>query len=218
LDCQLSAILIPGLEPPGISSYLFSIRWSQLGHRRVPSVWGLALSFTDLKERLPLAKTRSAQVMSRLSMLNSPLLLGFDQFERSLERVAKASTDGYPPYNIERVDENRLRITLAVAGFAMERLEIVQEANQLTVRGDSSDASDEERVFLHRGIASRAFRRSFVIAEGIEIDGAILDNGMLHIDLIRPTPSKTVRTIEIKSASGRNTGKKKPQTIDINAD
>lgn len=159
--------------------------------------------------------------MSRLSLLNSPLLLGFDQFERTLERVAKASTEGYPPYNIERIGEDRLRITLAVAGIPMERLEVRHEANQLTVFGRTAeesghDDSGPEHVFLHRGIAARAFQRSFVIAEGIEIDGAELDNGLLHINLVRPTPRRTVRTIEIKSAPNGKSGVKKPQNININ--
>ena len=122
--------------------------------------------------------------MSRLSMFNSPLLLGFDHFERALDRVSKISSDGYPPYNIEQLGENALRITLAVAGFTMEDLSITVEDNQLVVRGKQAD--DTERVYLHRGIAARQFQRSFVLAEGIEVSGARLDNGLLHIDLSRP--------------------------------
>ncbi len=159
--------------------------------------------------------------MARLTLLNSPLMLGFDQFEQTLQRVAKTSSDGYPPYNIERIGEDRLQITLAVAGIPMERLEIRLEANQLTVHGRIGDEvengnSGAERVFLHRGIAARAFQRSFVIAEGIEIEGAVLDNGLLHIDLMRPIPRQTVRTIKIKSASDGRAGAKKPQNININ--
>lgn len=138
--------------------------------------------------------------MSRLSLFNSPLLLGFDHFERALDRVSKASSDGYPPYNIEQLGENALRITLAVAGFAKNDLTITIEDNQLVVRGKQSD--DTERVYLHRGIAARQFQRSFVLAEGIEVRGAQLDNGLLHIDLVRPEVESRVRTIEIQGGSG----------------
>jgi HSP20 family molecular chaperone IbpA len=139
--------------------------------------------------------------MSRLSLFNSPLLLGFDHFERVLDRVSKASSDGYPPYNIEQLGENALRITLAVAGFAINDLTITIEDNQLVVRGKQSD--DTERVYLHRGIAGRQFQRSFVLAEGIEVRGAQLDNGLLHIDLDRPEVESRVRTIEIQGGSGK---------------
>ena len=138
--------------------------------------------------------------MSRLSLLNNPLLLGFDQFERTLERVSKASAEGYPPYNIERLGEAGLRITLAVAGFSMDDLEVLLEDNQLTVRGKREE-DEAGRVFLHRGIAARQFQRSFVLAEGIEITGAVLDNGLLSIDLVRPVPQRNVRSIEITSSS-----------------
>jgi HSP20 family molecular chaperone IbpA len=139
--------------------------------------------------------------MARLSLFNSPLLLGFDHFERALDRVSKVSSDGYPPYNIEQVSENALRITLAVAGFAMSELSLTVEDNQLVVRGKQSD--DENRVFLHRGIAARQFQRSFVLAEGIEVRGAWLDNGLLHVDLTRPEPETRVRTIEIKDGAAK---------------
>jgi HSP20 family molecular chaperone IbpA len=135
--------------------------------------------------------------MSRLSLFNSPLLLGFDHFERALDRVSKISSDGYPPYNIEQLGENELRITLAVAGFAMSDLGITVEDNQLVVRGKQVD--DAQRVYLYRGIAARQFQRSFVLAEGIEVNGAWLDNGLLHIDLVRPEVETKVRTVEIKS-------------------
>jgi HSP20 family molecular chaperone IbpA len=138
--------------------------------------------------------------MARLSLFSSPLLLGFDHFERALDRVSKVSSDGYPPYNIEQLDENLLRITLAVAGFAMSDLKLTVEDNQLVVRGKQTD--DDNRVYLHRGIAARQFQRSFVLAEGIEVRGAWLDNGLLHIDLMRPTVEARVRTIEIKDAAG----------------
>lgn len=148
--------------------------------------------------------------MTRMSLFNSPLLLGFDQFERTLERVAKASAEGYPPYDIEQIGETGLRITLAVAGFTRDELEVVTEDNQLIVRGRQVD--DKERVFLHRGIAARQFQRSFVLADGIEIAGAALDNGLLKIDLARPVPQKTVRSIQI-SAPGN--GAAPGETIDV---
>lgn len=137
--------------------------------------------------------------MSRLSLFNSPLLLGFDHFERALDRVSKVSSDGYPPYNIEQLSDNALRITLAVAGFQMGDLSITIEDNQLVIRGKQTD--DTQRVYLHRGIAARQFQRSFVLAEGIEVSSAWLDNGLLHIDLVRPTVESRVRTIEIKNGS-----------------
>ncbi|MCZ6603738.1 MAG: Hsp20 family protein, partial [Alphaproteobacteria bacterium] len=141
---------------------------------------------------------------------------GFEQFERTLERVAKASTDGYPPYNIERIGEDGIRITLAVAGFSMDQLEVLHEGSQLTVRGrnEEEDGDGESRVFLHRGIAARQFQRSFVLAEGIDVAGAMLDNGLLHVNLVRPTPQQTVRTIEIKTR--RKAGRADSgQTIDV---
>src|SRR5258708_3014098 len=138
--------------------------------------------------------------MARLSLFNSPLLLGFDHFERALDRVSKVSSDGYPPYNIEQVSDSALRITLAVAGFAMSELSLTIEDNQLVVRGKQSD--DENRIYLHRGIAARQFQRSFVLAEGIEVRGAWLDNGLLHVDLVRPNIEPRVRTIPIQGGDG----------------
>ena len=137
--------------------------------------------------------------MSRLTLFNSPLLLGFDHFERALDRVSKTAADGYPPYNIEQTGENALRITLAVAGFSMADLAVQIENNQLVVRGKQSE--EKERVYLHRGIAARQFQRSFVLAEGIEVAGAWLDNGLLNIDLVRPVVDPQVRTVEIKDAN-----------------
>lgn len=134
--------------------------------------------------------------MSRLTLFNSPLLLGFEHFERALDRVNKASADGYPPYNIEQIGEDALRITLAVAGFSMDDLSLTVEDSQLVVRGKQTD--DGTRAYLHRGIAARQFQRSFVLAEGIEVQGAWLDNGLLHIDLIRPPVEARVRKIEIR--------------------
>ena len=147
--------------------------------------------------------------MSRVSMFNSPLLLGFDQFERTLDRLAK-SAEGYPPYNIEKVGENGLRITLAVAGFATRDLAIELVENQLTVRGRQSD-DDTDRVFLHRGIAARQFQRAFMLADGIEVTGARLDNGLLEIDLVRPVAEPRVRTIRIDSGKQSSAN----QTIDF---
>jgi HSP20 family molecular chaperone IbpA len=129
-------------------------------------------------------------------VFTSPLFLGFDHLEQMLERASKASNDGYPPYNIEQIGPNGLRITLAVAGFVMDELQITQEDNQLVVRGRQADDS-QGRVFLHRGIAARQFQRAFVLAEGIEVKGAWLDSGLLHIDLVRPQPEARVRNIEI---------------------
>ena len=129
-------------------------------------------------------------------MFASPLFLGFDHLEQMLERASKSSSDGYPPYNIEQVSQTGLRITLAVAGFTMDDLQITQEDNQLVIRGRQTDDAGE-RVFLHRGIAARQFQRAFVMAEGIEVRGAWLDNGLLHIDLRRLTPQGIVKSIPI---------------------
>ncbi|MBK1698806.1 Hsp20 family protein [Rhodovibrio salinarum] len=136
--------------------------------------------------------------MSRVSVFNSPLLLGFDHFERALDRVSKTASDGYPPYNVEQIGEDHLRITLAVAGFRPEDLEVRVEDTQLTIQGRQNE-DESERVYLHRGIASRQFKRSFVLSEGIEVQGAALDNGLLHIDLTRVRPEPQVRTVEIKT-------------------
>jgi len=149
--------------------------------------------------------------MSRMSVFNSPLLLGFDHFERMLDRASKVSAEGYPPYNIEQIGENGLRITLAVAGFSMDDLSVTIEDNQLIIRGRQGD-DDSGRVFLHRGIAARQFQRSFVLAEGIEIIGARLDNGLLHITLERIVPEPEIRTIEIESGK---TNPIKTKTIDV---
>jgi HSP20 family molecular chaperone IbpA len=139
--------------------------------------------------------------VTRLSLFNHPLLLGFDQFERTLDRVAKNGGDGYPPYNVEQIGETGLRITLAVAGFKTEDLTVQVEDNQLVIRGKQGD--DPNRVYLHRGIAARQFQRTFVLAEGIEVAGAALDNGLLHIDLVRPTPESRTRTVEIRAGAPR---------------
>ncbi len=140
--------------------------------------------------------------MSRLSLFNSPLLLGFDHFEEALERVSKAAADGYPPYNIEQIGEDGLRITLAVAGFAESDLSVLVEDNQLVIRGKQAEDGNE-RIYLHRGIAARQFQRSFILADGIEVVRAYLDNGLLHVDLRRPPAASRVRTIRIDAAPER---------------
>ena len=137
--------------------------------------------------------------MSRVPSLSSPFLLGFDEIERALDRVSKAA-DGYPPYNIERLPRDggnpeRLRITLAVAGFTREQLEVSVEESQLVIRGRQQD--DKARQYLHRGIAARQFQRTFVLADGMEVLGADLNNGLLAIDLARPEPERLVKTIAI---------------------
>ncbi len=138
--------------------------------------------------------------MSRMAMLTNPLLLGFEEIERLIDRAGKGSADGYPPYNIERVsiDGERaelLRITLAVAGFTRDQLDITLEDNQLTVRGKQADGNARE--YLYRGIAARQFARTFVLADGIEVKSADLSNGLLSIDLHRFEPERIVRRIEI---------------------
>ncbi len=146
--------------------------------------------------------------MSRYSAFDSPLLLGFDRFEEILDRASKAGSEGYPPYNIEQVGESHLRITLAVAGFSMDDLSVTEENSQLVIRGRISDADEAGRQYLHRGIAARQFQRSFVLAEGIEVRGAEIDNGLLHIDLIHEVPEPEVRTIPIKGhATGAKDGR-----------
>jgi len=141
--------------------------------------------------------------MSRQSPFGHPFLLGFDSIEQALDRVSRASGDGYPPYNIERLAgtdsrPDRLRIMLAVAGFTFEQLEVTLEENQLIVRGRQAE-EDGSRQFLHRGIAARQFQRTFLLAEGMEVLGADLSNGLLTIDLARPEPDRIVRRIEIAS-------------------
>lgn len=136
--------------------------------------------------------------MTRVMQFNSPFLLGFDGLERMLERAAKAS-DGYPPYNVEQLPSDKaeaLRITLAVAGFSRDELEVTVEENQLVIRGRQIE--EEARTYLHRGIAARQFQRSFVLADGILVKGARLENGLLMIDLEKPEPERKVRMIEIE--------------------
>ena len=137
--------------------------------------------------------------MTRYTAFNSPLMLGFDHLERLVDSVAKSSADGYPPYNIEQLSENSIRITLAVAGFARRDLDVQLEDNQLLIRGRQPD-EQEDRVFLHRGIAGRQFQRRFVLAEGLEVTAANMENGLLHIDLVRPQPIIRNRTIDIQGS------------------
>lgn len=148
----------------------------------------------------------------RLTLFDSPMFLGFDEIEKTFDRLRKSGGEGYPPYNIEQIGEDGLRITLAVAGFTMDDLDVEVENNQLTIRGKQAD--DDERLYLHRGIAARQFQRSFVLAEGIEIQGASLDNGLLHIELLRVIPESTARKIEIHNGSGKK-AKSIPQAIDV---
>ena len=138
--------------------------------------------------------------MSRQSPFGHPFLLGFDEIEQALDRVSKAANDGYPPYNIERLprterEPERLRITLAVAGFTRDQLEVTLEESQLVIRGRQSE--DKTRHFLHRGIAARQFQRTFLLADGMEVTGADLSNGLLSIDLARPEPERVIRKIDI---------------------
>jgi len=147
--------------------------------------------------------------MSR-GQFNSPFLLGFDQIERVLDRVAKSAGDGYPPYNIEQAGDDILRITLAVAGFAKEDLDVTVEDSQLVISGEQRE--EGERAFIHRGIAARKFRRAFVLADGIEITGAALTNGLLNIDLARPKPQVSVKRIEIDANDDAAAQAPKPAT------
>lgn len=134
--------------------------------------------------------------MTKISFASHPFLLGFEQLDRLVERTAKSGNEGYPPYNIEQSAENAYRITLAVAGFREEDLSITLENAQLVIRGRQVDDS-EGRIFLHRGIAARQFQRSFVLADGVEVAGASMENGLLHVDLRRAMPETVVQTIEI---------------------
>jgi HSP20 family molecular chaperone IbpA len=138
--------------------------------------------------------------MTRLSVFSSPLLLGFDELERMLDRASKAAGDGYPPYNIERLakadgEAERLRITLAVAGFSRDEIDVTVEENQLVIRGRQKE--EDGKAYLHRGIAARQFQRAFVLADGMEVTGARLDNGLLELHLERPEPRRVVRRIQI---------------------
>ena len=136
--------------------------------------------------------------MTKLTLGAHPYLLGFDQLDRLVERPAKSGNEGYPPYNIEQTSETSYRITLAVAGFRDADLDITVEDSQLVIRGRQADES-EDRVFLHRGIAARQFQRSYVLADGVEVEAAQLENGLLHVDLRRSAPETVLQRIEIKT-------------------
>ena len=135
--------------------------------------------------------------MTKLTLASYPHMLGFEQLERVLERSAKSGNEGYPPFNIEQTSDRSYRITLAVAGFSEEDLSITVEDRQLVIRGRQSDDS-EGRVFLHRGIAGRQFQRSFVLADGVEVGEALMENGLLHVDLTQAKPETVVQTINIR--------------------
>ena len=135
--------------------------------------------------------------MNRMSIFNSPFLLGFDQFERTIDRISKLSTDTYPPYNIEQISQNSLRITVAVAGFKKNELDVSLEGNQLQIRGNKKE-DERERIFIHRGIATRQFQRNFVLADGIEVKEASMDDGLLFVDLTQPINNDQSVKIEIK--------------------
>ncbi|MDD9899837.1 MAG: Hsp20 family protein [Alphaproteobacteria bacterium] len=152
----------------------------------------------------------------RLSLFDSPFLLGFDEFERALDRVSRSGSEGYPPYNIEQLSETQLRISIAVAGFDMADLSVQLEQNQLVIRGKRQGEDEGERIFLHRGIATRQFQRSFILSDDIEIASAWLDNGLLHIDLKRLVPETTVQNIPIRNAKDKKD--REQQTIDVARD
>lgn len=134
--------------------------------------------------------------MTKMTFASHPFLLGFEQLDRLVERTVKSGNDGYPPYNIEQSAEDSYRITLAVAGFGEDDLSITVEDRQLSIRGRQVDDS-EGRLFLHRGIAARQFQRSFVLADGVDVAGASMENGLLHVDLKREVPERIVQTIKI---------------------
>ena len=135
---------------------------------------------------------------TRTILFDSPFLLGFDHTRALIDRAAKAAAEGYPPYNVEQRGDNAVRITLAVAGFCPEELAITLEGRQLTIAGKRDDAGKGgEQAFLHRGIAARGFLRNFVLADGLEVEGARLEHGLLHVDLVRPDQERSVRRIPI---------------------
>lgn len=135
--------------------------------------------------------------MAKMTLGTHPFLLGFEQLEQLVERTAKSGNDGYPPYNIEQTSERSYRISLAVAGFAESDLSITVEDNALVIRGRQTDDSDG-RIFLHRGIAARQFQRNFVLADGVDVGEAVMENGLLHVDLTRSEPDRVIQTIKIR--------------------
>lgn len=140
--------------------------------------------------------------MNRTLLLDSPFLLGFEHTRALVERAAKAATESYPPYNVEELGEGRVRITLAVAGFAPDQLHVTVEDNQLVVAGrrENETRAVEDKAFLHRGIAARGFLRTFVLADGMEVEQALLEHGLLHVDVVRPEPARLIKRIPIRTA------------------
>ena len=137
---------------------------------------------------------------TRTLVFDSPFLLGFEHTRALVERATKAATEGYPPYNVEQLADDRLRITMAVAGFSPDQLQIVLEDRQLTVTGRREGPEAAAGAYLHRGIAARGFQRAFVLADGMEVEGATLEHGLLHVDVVRPEPPRQVRSIPIRTA------------------
>ena len=141
---------------------------------------------------------------TRTLVFDSPFLLGFEQTRALIERAAKAAAEGYPPYNVEQVSPDRVRITMAVAGFSPDQLEVTVEENQLLVTGrrgaEGRSDGQEGSAYLHRGIAARGFQRTFVLAEGMEVEGALLEHGLLHLDVVRPEPERSIKSIPIRTA------------------
>ena len=140
--------------------------------------------------------------MNRSVLFDSPYLLGFEHTRSLIERAAKAAAESYPPYNVEDRGDGGIRITQAVAGFSPEQLEVTVEDRQLTVAGRRDDQSGRaEDAYLHRGIAARGFIRSFVLADGMVVDGATLEHGLLHIDLARPEPERRLVKVPIRTGA-----------------
>jgi HSP20 family molecular chaperone IbpA len=134
--------------------------------------------------------------VTRPVLFDSPFLLGFEHTRALIDRAAKAAAESYPPYNVEALDDNRVRITLAVAGFTPDQLSVTVEGGQLVIRGEREGA---DRAYLHRGIAARGFTRTFVLADGLEVEGALLEHGLLHVEVVRPEPSLKVKQVPIRS-------------------
>jgi HSP20 family molecular chaperone IbpA len=134
--------------------------------------------------------------VTRPVLFDSPFLLGFEHTRALIDRAAKAAAESYPPYNVEAMDDNRVRITLAVAGFTPDQLSVTVEGGQLVIRGEREGA---DRAYLHRGIAARGFTRTFVLADGLEVEGALLEHGLLHVEVVRPEPSLKVKQVQIRT-------------------
>lgn len=150
----------------------------------------------------------------RVTLFDSPLFLGFDHIEKTFDRMRKSGGEGYPPYNIEQIGDKGFQITLAVAGFSMDDLDVEIEHNQLTIRGKQNEDEEDERIFLHRGIAARQFQRTFILADGVEVRGAAMDNGLLHIALERIIPESNAKKIKIHTPSSMNSNAPKAIGVD----